>query len=160
VHRAIERPLPVFEVEKDPDPRLDDLLHDPGDIDLLAPEARFLAHDQDLERRPRRERAQEPGQTGALDELCPAHPVIDDDVLLGNLPALLGGIGLGALDLPGHRFLLVTDPTLIGRFPGVDRRRNHETSPFRRLARTSAIRTLATASTTAATVAWGQNAEG
>ena len=54
-----------------------------------------------LSQAPGDERAHQTSQTGALDELCPAHPVIDVDVLLGDSPSLLRGIGLGGLDLPG-----------------------------------------------------------
>jgi hypothetical protein len=53
-------------------------------------------------------------------ELRPADAVIEEDAVLGDGPALLGGVGFGVLDLPRDRLLLVVDAVLFGGFPRVD----------------------------------------
>jgi hypothetical protein len=69
VDGAVERALAVLEVEPDADARLDELLQRVGRLDLLAAEPGLLGHDQDLERRPRLQRAHQADEARALDEL-------------------------------------------------------------------------------------------
>ena len=52
VHRVVERPLAVLEVEEHPDAGGDDLLQRVGGLDLLAAEPGLFGHDENLKRRP------------------------------------------------------------------------------------------------------------
>src|SRR5207245_7921367 len=79
LYRAVERALAVLEVEEDPHAGVDDLLERVGRRDLLAAEARFLGHDEHLERRAGREGIHQPDEAGALDELGAAAAGVDED---------------------------------------------------------------------------------
>src|SRR2546422_6893081 len=121
VHRAVERALAVIEVEEDPHAGVYDLHERGGRLDLFAAEARFLGHNEHLERRAGREGIHQPDEAGALDELGAADAIVDEDVALIDEPALAGGVGSGLLDLAGDGLLLVRDPWLVGRLPGENR---------------------------------------
>jgi hypothetical protein len=89
-------------------------------LDLLAPQAGLLGHDEGLERGPRLERAHEPEEPGAAGELGPADPVVHVDVGVGDRPALARGVGAGALDLAGDGPGVLGAAVLRGRLAGVD----------------------------------------
>ena len=90
---AVEGPLTVLEVQEHTDPGLQDLLHEVGDLDLLAPQAGLLAHDQDLEDRARSECAHQAGEPWTFDEFRSADAVIDVDVFRGDPPPLPRSVG-------------------------------------------------------------------
>ena len=121
VHRAVERALAVFEVEEHAHARVGDALERPARLDRLAAEPGLLGHDEHLERRPRLERVQKPGQARArAAEDGAGDPVVAVDVLVGDGPALLRGVGAGVLDLAGDRLRLIGDAVLLGALAGVD----------------------------------------
>ena len=118
---GVQHALAVVEVEPDADARVGDLLQRVGRLDLLAPEARLLGHDEDLERRARPEGVQEPRETwSAIAEHGAAHAIVRVDVPVGDRPALLLGVGAGVLDLPRDALGLVGDAVLLGALAGID----------------------------------------
>jgi hypothetical protein len=109
----VERPLLVSEVVEDPHAGIEDLLDDVRRLDLLSPEPALLAHDEHLERGARPKRVQQPRQPRPLPELGPTDPIVHEDVLVPNDPAVGQGRGPGMLDLPGDGPLLVRDTDLL-----------------------------------------------
>jgi hypothetical protein len=120
VERVLECPFAILKIEEDSNPRVHDLLQRVGRLDLLAPETRFLGHDQDLERGLWLERVHEPEEGRPLHELGATNTVVHVDVVLGEDPAFLRGLGLRVLDLARDGLLLVTDAVLLGGLTGVD----------------------------------------
>src|SRR5262249_3211552 len=102
--------LAILQIQEDPYARLENPLHDVGAFDLLARQPGFLAHDQNLEGRPRLDDGQELEEPWPLDELGPTDAVIDVNVLVGAPPALCRAIAPGGLDLTRDGLLVVGDP--------------------------------------------------
>ena len=57
IHGIVERALAIFEIEKDAHTRIEDAFENVGRLDLFAPKPRFLAHDEPLKWRTRRQQA-------------------------------------------------------------------------------------------------------
>jgi hypothetical protein len=122
LHRGVEGPLPVLEVEEHPHTGIGNLLQHVARLDRLAAEPGLFRHHQHFERRARSERIQQPGEprpAGA--EKRAADPVVGVDERRIHRPALTLGIDPRVLDLAGDALRLVGEADLLGRLPGVDR---------------------------------------
>lgn len=84
---AVERALPVFEVEEDANSGLRELFERVRGLDRLASESRFFGHCKRLEGRARFQRVHQPQEAGTAGEFRPAYAVIDVFVLVGDRPA-------------------------------------------------------------------------
>src|SRR5215470_5718920 len=117
---GVERALPVFLVEEDAHPGIEDLLQGVAGLDGFPPQAGLLGHDEHVEGRAWAEGIHEPEKARALDELGAADAVVDVDGLVEDQPAMLSGIVPRVLDLPGHGALVLADPDLVGGLASVD----------------------------------------
>jgi hypothetical protein len=97
VHRVVERPLAVVQIEEHAHAGVGDLLEHVGGLDLLAAQARLLGHDQHVERRAGAECVEQAGEARPLGaEQRARDAVVGVDVRVGDGPALLRGIGARA----------------------------------------------------------------
>ncbi|MEE8240199.1 MAG: hypothetical protein V3R16_02940 [Nitrospirales bacterium] len=110
VHGGVQRALPVFQIKEYSHASVHDLFKRVGRLDLLAPQARLLAHDEDLERRAGLERVHEPDEAGTLDEFGTGDSIVHTDVVLSDRPASLCRVGSCALNLPGDGLLFLAHP--------------------------------------------------
>src|SRR5947209_15498244 len=119
-----------------------DLFEDVVGLELLAPQAVLVGHEEAGERSLRAEGVEEPHQAGSPIELRPGDRVVDVDVLGRHLEAVCPGAGDGQLDLPRDRLLLVAD-CLVSGLPGVDRGGAHHTTSGNRNALARSLLLLA-----------------
>jgi len=94
---GVERSLAVLEVEEHAHAGLYQLLQGVRRLDGLAPEAALLAHNEDLEGRPRLQRVHQPEEPGPVRELGAGNPVVHVGVLVENGPTLHCGVRAGIL---------------------------------------------------------------
>ena len=127
--RGVQGALAILQVGEDPHPGGDELLQRPRRLDLLAPEAILVHHDQDGEGGPRLERVHQPRKPGRRWNSAPEMAVIRIDVRLVDRPTLPHGIGARVLDLARDGLRLVRDAGLVLALAGVDGGDHRELSP-------------------------------
>jgi ABC transporter substrate binding protein len=94
IHRGVERPLPILEVEEHPHASIHDLLQHVPRLDRLTTEAGLLGHHEHLKWGSRRKFVQQPEETRPLLELGTRNTVVRIHVGVVGRPTLLGGVRL------------------------------------------------------------------
>jgi hypothetical protein len=131
VDRALEADLPLVKVGEDSDAGTEDLLDDVPGLRGLTAKPGFLADDEHAEGRPGllRDLREQADETRTSLELGTGDAIVHEDVLTRDVPALLSGVVLRAVDLPGNRLFVLADAALVGGLAGVDGC-NHPIRPF------------------------------
>jgi hypothetical protein len=89
-------------------------------LDRFATKARFLRHDERLERRARLQRVHQLQESRSIREFGAADTVVNVNVLLKHLPAFSCRVPACVLHLTRDGALLIADAGLVGALAGVN----------------------------------------